>query len=153
LAFELELRSTTMAHDANATPTAIVIHNASNTPPTRKINWYTLPQAVGTEVYVSMRGPDSHVIPRQQHRQNSHLPCRDCCHARNVEQRRRLKARCLRSFFRLDFSLIDSEEAAAELTFFYGSRSAAASFLNLTNISIADLEVRLGSRKYSGAPG
>ena len=31
-AFELELRSTTIAHDAHATLKAIVIHNASNTP-------------------------------------------------------------------------------------------------------------------------
>src|SRR5262245_24785797 len=97
--------------------------------PARKVNWYTLPQAVGTEVDVSMRRPESHVSPRQQYCQNSHLPCRDCRHARHVEQHWRLKeickvARCLRSFFRLDFSLIDSEEAAAELTFFDGSGSA-----------------------------
>ena len=31
-AFELALRSTIRAHGANATPKAIVIHNASNTP-------------------------------------------------------------------------------------------------------------------------
>src|SRR5262249_25054870 len=97
--------------------------------PASKVNWYTLPQAVGTEEDVCMRGPESHVSPRQQYCQNSHLPCRDCRHASHVEQHRRLKevcevARCLRSFFRLDFSLINSEEAAAKLTFFDGSRSA-----------------------------